>query len=448
MTLHDHIHGTRKWAFLIAAGFFATLAGILLILHFLVPMPPRTLTMTTGAPGGAYALYAERYREILARQGVKLILRPSSGTIENLRRLKGVDGSADVGFLQGGIVGEPESSDLVTLGAMYYEPMWVFTRDGIDADRISALRGYRVAIGTQGGGAQLLALEILAANGIPTSDPNLVAIGGDEAVEALAGGKVDALITVNGARAPIVQKLLKMSGVRLMGFAQADAYTRLMPYLTKLTLPRGAIDLVADAPQSDLALVAPTANLVARSDLHPALVALLMQAAYEIHRNPGLFEKGNEFPAARDHELPASPEATRFYRSGPPLLQRVLPFWAAVLVDRTIWTLLPLIAILLPTLRIAPALLRWHARSRIYRWYGELKFLEEEARRGDPAEVPRWQERLDIIEQRALRRRVPLAYANELYILREHIALVRRFIASRLEHVTRSPGADAGAARK
>ncbi|GAA5183723.1 TAXI family TRAP transporter solute-binding subunit [Niveibacterium umoris] len=429
----EHFQPQHRWILWSIAALVGALVGILLVLHYFAPMPPRTLTMTTGAPGGAYALFAERYRDALAKQGVKLVLKPSSGTIENLRRLKGVDGKADVGFLQGGIVREPESTDLVTLGAMYYEPMWVFVRGDLQADRVAQLRGYRIAVGAQGGGAQLLALEILAANGIPTDDPNLLPLGGDAAIAALANGKVDALITVNGAQAPIVQKLMKMPGVRLMGFAHADAYTRLMPHLTRLTLPRGAIDLIADQPPEDLALVAPTANLVARSDLHPALVALLMQTAQEIHRAPGLFEKGNEFPAARDHELPASSEATRFYRSGPPLLQRVLPFWAAVLVDRLIWTLLPLIAILLPALRIVPALLRWHARSRIYRWYGELKFLEEEARRGEAKDVPRWQTQLDAIEQRALRRKVPLAYANELYILREHIALVRGFIESRAE---------------
>lgn len=425
------LHGFRRLAFWLALSLFAAVAGLLLVLHFFAPMPPRTLTMSTGAPGGAYAYYGERYREFLARQGVSLILQPSSGTIENLRRLKGVDGQADVSFLQGGIVQEPESEDLYTLGSVYYEPIWIFIRDNIIAERISDLRGKRIAIGAQGGGAQLLALEIAGANGFATNDPSLIPIGGEDAIRALEREEVDAMITVNGAHAPLVQKLLHMPGIRPLGFSQADAYTRLMPHLTRLILPRGAIDLVSDKPAADLALVAPTANLVVRKDLHPALVALLMQAASEIHRKPGLFEKGNEFPAARDHELPPSPEATRFYRSGPPLLQRILPFGAAVLVDRLMWTLLPLIAVLIPAFRILPALHRWHMRSRIYRWYGELKFLEEDARRGDAAQATEWQSRLESIEERALRCKVPLAYANELYILREHIAMVREIIASR-----------------
>jgi len=431
MEKHDDPHPHRQLALWLIGGTLASLAAILVLLHFLAPLPPRTLTMTTGAAGGAYALYAERYREILARQGVKLILKPSSGTIENLRRLKGVDGNADVGFLQGGVLHEPESEDLVTLGAMYYEPVWVFVRDDLAIHRIADLRGHRVAIGVSGGGAQLLALEIANRNGIATDDPSLVPLGGDAAIGALQRHEIDALVTVNGAQAPTVQTLLHLKGVRLLGFEQSAAYTRLMPQLTDLTLPRGTIDLVADQPPEDLHLVAPTANLVVRHDLHPALVALLMQAASEIHRSPGWFEKGNEFPAARDHELPQSPEATRFYRSGPPLLQRVLPFWAAVMVDRLLWTLIPLMALLVPTMRLAPALLRWRVRSRIYRWYGELKFLEEEARHGKDSDVSRWKTQLDQIEQRALRKKVPLSYANELYILREHIALVRQIIEGR-----------------
>ncbi len=417
-----------------AGGFLALLVLLFALQHYLAPLPPRSLIMTTGAPGGAYAVFAERYREILARHGIRVELKPSSGAVENLRRLKGVDGDADIGFLQGGITHEPKSDDLVTLGAMYYEPIWVFLRPGINAASIAELRGKKIAIGLQGGGGQLLTLEVLTANGFAINDPGLLPIAGDEAVAALRSGKVDALMTVNGAEAPIVKTLLAEPGVALMDFAQADAYARRLPHLSKLVLPRGTIDLVRDIPPHDIQLVAPTANLVARADLHPALVSLLMKAAQEIHRQPGLLAAGNEFPAPRDHDLPQSAEATRFYSSGPPLLQRVLPFWAAVLLDRAIWTLVPLLALLIPISRVLPAALRWRIRSRIYRWYGELKFIEEEARRQpEVARVAELLRRLDEIERLLARRKVPLSYANELYILREHIQLVRNELRPR-EH--------------
>ena len=423
---HDEFGPPQHLLYWLVGGGLIALILIVALLHYLAPLPPRSLVMTTGAPGGAYAVYAERYRDILARHGIRVVLKPSSGAIENLRRLKGVDGNADIGFLQGGITHEPESQDLMTLGAMYYEPIWVFLRPGVEAGSIAELRGRRIAIGIQGGGGQLLTLEVLSANGFEVSDPNLLPIGGDQAIAALRQGKIDALMSVNGAEAPIVRTLLAEPGVRLMSFGQADAYARRLPHLSKLSLPRGAVDLVHDVPPQDIQLVAPTANLVARADLHPALVSLLMQAAQEIHRTPGLLEAGNEFPAPRDHDLPQSAEATRFYRSGPPLLQRVLPFWAAVLLDRAIWTLVPLFALLIPASRVLPAVFRWQIRSRIYRWYGELKFIEQEARRHpDINRITQLLHRLDEIERLLARRKVPLAYANELYILREHIHLVR-----------------------
>ncbi|WP_341678830.1 TAXI family TRAP transporter solute-binding subunit [Niveibacterium sp. SC-1] len=426
----------RLWLVL-AASFIGVVLVLLLALHFLAPLPPRSLTMSTGSPGGAYALYAERYKEILARHGIRVTLKPSSGSVENLRRLKGVDGDADLAFIQGGIANEPEATDIVTLGAMYYEPVWVFLRKDVPASRLSQLRGRKIAVGVSGAGAQLLTLELLNASGFEVSDPNLLAIGGNDAIAGLRNGTVDAMITVNGAEAPIVQTLLHDPNVSLLSFDQAEAYARRFAHLNKLTLPEGAIDLVSDLPVEDIALVAPTANLVARTTLHPALVSLVMQAAQEIHRPPGLFEKSNEFPAARDHSLPQGEEAARFYRSGPPLLQRILPFWAAVLVDRLIWTIVPLLALLIPASRIVPALLRWQIRSRIYRWYGELKFLEEEARRTpDRARVDTLLKRLDDIERLALKRKVPLAYANELYILREHIQLLRGILNQSREAAT------------
>lgn len=411
------------------------IALVVLALKVLAPLPPGHLILSTGAPGGAYAALGERYRSILARSGVRVILAPSSGAIENLRRLKGVDGQADAGFVQGGLIHEPDSDELSTLGALYYEPLWLFVRTERGIISLADLRERRIAVGIQGSGAQVLALTILEANGFATGDAKLLPIGGEDAVNALSEGKVDAAVLVAGAQAPVIQTLLRQPGVRLMSFHRAEAYTRLFPHLTRLTLPQAAVDLKLDIPPEDVELIAPTANLVIRNDLHPALASLLMQAAAEIHRNPALLERGNEFPAARDHDLPHSTVATRFYRSGPPLLQRYLPFWMAVLVDRLLWALVPLFAVIVPLLRLVPALHAWRMRARVYRWYGELKLIEEQARQGAEARrLQAWLVRLDDIEQLARQRKIPLAYANELYILREHIGLVRNALRKYAAH--------------
>jgi hypothetical protein len=229
-------------------------------------------------------------------------------------------------------------------------------------------------------------------------------------------------------------------GVKLMSMSRADAYVRRHPYLHKLTLPRGTVDLSRNIPPAETVLVAPTAALVAREDFHPALVDLLLQVATEVHGPPGIFNRAGEFPNARQVDFPLSREAQRYYTSGTRFLQRYMPFWAATLVDRLIVMLIPIVALLIPAMKILPALYGWRVRSRVYRWYGELKFLEREiqddADRHTPAE---WLARIDRLEARVHRVKTPNAFANQLFILREHINLVRRNVERRAAGTEAAP---------
>ena len=416
-------------------------AAFALAWQFVKPAPPKKIVITTGVAGGAYQYFGERYREKFAQEGIEVELRPSSGAVENLRRLK-TDDDVDVGFIQGGIANEPESEDLATLGSMYLEPVWVFYRGDAQHDRIYQLKGRRIAIGVQGSGAQLFALQLLAANGFATNDPKLLAIGGMDAVDALRRGEIDAFFVVGAPQAPVVDALLHTDGISLLNFAQADGYVRHFPHLVKVVLPRGAIKIHADKPNRDIQLLAATANLVVRADIHPAIVTLLLKHAREIHSAPGMLQAANAFPTPQDHALPLHPMAQRFYDSGPPLLQRYLPFWLAVLIDRLFVMLLPLVAVVIPLSKVLPAIYNWRMRSRVYRWYGELKFLENELDTEtdaghDKESIAAFIARLDRIEQRATHRKLPLAFSNELYTLREHIALVRRRLLRLAETVTK-----------
>ena len=416
-------------------------AAFALTWQFVRPAPPKKIVMSTGAAGGAYHYFGERYREKLAQDGIEIELRPSTGAVDNLMRLK-TDDSVDVGFIQGGIASEPESEDLATLGSMYLEPVWVFYRGSAEYDRVAQLKGKKVAVGLPGSGAQLFALQILGANGFKTNDPHLVSIGGMDAVEALRHGQVDAFIVVGAPQAPVVDALLHTPGIGLLSFAQADGYVRHFPHLVKITLPRGAIDIRGDQPPRDVQLLAATANLVVKADIHPAIVTLLLKHARDIHSPPGLLQAANSFPAPQDHALPIHPMARRFYDSGPPLLQRYLPFWLAVLIDRLFVMLLPLFAVVIPLSKVIPAIYNWRMRARVYRWYGELKFLEAEIDRSGQdghslAALDTFLGRLDRIEERAARRKLPLAFSNELYTLREHIGLVRRRLRHLAETVTK-----------
>lgn len=391
---------------------------------FVQPAPPRLIYMSTGSESGAYHGYAKKYKEILARQGIALELRASTGAVENLQRLKDDSSPIAIGFIQGGVATPEDGKNLMSLGSMYYEPLWVFYRSKTSLDQLVQLRGKKIAVGPEGSGTRKLALQILAANDIGESE-NIAVLAGEAVVSALKQGEVDAAFIIAGADSPVIRKLLGMDGVRLMHFAQADAYVKRFPFLSKVTLPRGAVDLVRDIPERDVTMIAATANLVARDDLHPALVSLLAQAALEVHGEAGMFQQAQEFPAARDLTFEVSKSAERYYKSGPPFLQRYLPFWAAVLIDRILVMAIPLL-VLIPVLRAVPALYRWRITSRIYRCYGELSALENEIRSHyDPARYADYMAKIDGMEERANNRQIPVAYTHLRYTLREHINLAR-----------------------
>lgn len=405
------------------------IAAFWIAFQFVKPAPPKTLTMTTGAEGGAYRAFAERYREILARNDIDLKLLPSSGSIENLSRLADENSGADVGFVQSGSRTAGDTTGLMSLGSLYYEPLWVFYRDKVALDRLSQLQGKRVSIGPEGSGIRKLALQLLAANEATQQPTILLDLGMAEAAAALQRREIDALFVIAGPDSAVVQKLLRTDGVRLMNFSQAMAYTRLFPFLSSVVLPHGAIDLARNIPAQDTTLLSPMANLVARDTLHPALVILLVQAATEVHSHAGLFQRVGEFPAPTATDFPLSEEARRYYQSGPSFLQRYLPFWVAVFVQRMIVLLVPLIAVLIPLMRILPSLYAWRVTRPIYRWYGELKFLEHDLEQNhDPQKTAEYLKRLDHIEAHVSRLKVPLAYSGQFYTLREHVAFVRDMI--------------------
>ena len=424
VSLRD-LFATAWWIFLIVG------IGFVIAFQFVQPAPPNRIVITTGSDAGAYYAYAGRYAAILARNGIALEVRTSAGSLQNIERLE--NDEAQVGFVQGGVIepkGDPDDeesdSQLLSLGSVFFEPVWVFYRGDRRFDRLTDLKGKRIAIGQEGSGVRQLAQQLLRANDINPGD-HLLPLSGLKAAEELQQGRIDAAFIIAAENAPVVQVLLRSPGVKVMSFAQAEAYQRRFPFLTKLTLPQGVADLVRDYPPHDVTVLAPTANLIVRDDLHPALQSLLLQAATEVHGRAGFFQRAGEFPAYKDRLLPLSPEAARYFKSGPPFLQRYLPFWLAVLIDRLIVLLIPVFALLIPLLKVAPAIYSWRVRSKVFRCYGELKFLEEDLKqRFDAAKLPEYRSRLDVLDDEARGLKVPLAFTDLVYTLREHVNLVRQ----------------------
>lgn len=434
----DDAGPSTPWRVALAtAGPFVLLALLLLAGAYwlLDPAPPRRVTLATGVPQGAYSEFGHRYAERLARHGIQVQLRPTQGAAENLALLRDPASGVDLAFVQGGAAASSDDETLVSLGSMFHEPVWLFYRtDSAQRllrqprlDRLAQLTGWRVNIGAPGSGVPYLARQLLQANRIEPSNLTLAEQPTTPAVAELLEGRLDAVVLASAPESLIVQMLLQTPGVALFDFAQADAYTRRLGYLSAVTLPRGVVDLAGDLPPADVRMVAPTATLVARDDLHPALAQLFVQAAADVHGGPGWFQRKGEFPNARDGERTLAPEAERFYRSGVPWLQRYLPFWIANLVDRMWLALLSIVAVLLPLSRVVPPIVELRIRSRVFRWYEQLRRIESQTASRSATEL---RAELDAIEARVDAIQVPLSYTDELYALKGHIQMVRRRLAA------------------
>lgn len=388
---------------------------------------PSTIRITSGLDGSSYRRYADKYKAIIERYGVKVEVLPSAGAIENLRRLADRSVKVDVGFVQGGVKDGIDVSGLVSLGSLTEQPLLVYYRAPQPIELLSELRGKRLAIGGSGTGARALAMKLLSASNLTTPPTVLVDLSGDKAAEALIRGEVDAAFILGDAAPTLMQKLRATDGVRLMSFRQADAYTRKFPFLSKLTLPEGVLDLDRDYPAQPVQLVGPTVELVARSTLHPALSDLLIAAAREVHGTPGIFRNAGEYPAPLARDFPLSRDAERYYKSGEQFLYKRLPFWLASLLDRLLVVLVPLIVAFVPITRLLPALYRWRIRSRIYRWYGALMRIEREiVLHPEPEQRAALIARVDEIAQAVRDLRTPASFGDQLYVLRDHVAAVRR----------------------
>ncbi len=400
--------------------------------QFLQPIPPRVIQIASGPASSLYHEHAQRYQEALKSHGVRLVERMTEGAGENLRLLSDPATGVDIAFVQGGQANSPEAAGVEMLASLYYQPLWVLTRRGQKMDSLAALKGKVVSTGMPGSGTNVLAVPLLAANGVTADNTRLVNIPTDRAGAALLAGEVDAALMVGGARTPAIAAALADTSMELISLAEADAYQQRYPYLTRRTLHAGAVSFAPVVPQHDVALVATETMLAARAGLHPAIVNLLLETIRDLHDDQGYFEAPGEFPNVDQVDLPVSPDAIRHKRFGPSLLYRYLPFWVATTVEWFVIIAVPLLLIVLPLVRLLPAVMRWHVRSRIYRWYGELKLLERDVEvRSGKLPIQKWLDDLDRIEHAAEQIRTPPSFASEAYTLREHIALVRRTVLAR-----------------
>jgi TRAP-type uncharacterized transport system substrate-binding protein len=418
----------------VSAGPFVVLAITLLVLAYgwLDPNPPKRVTLATGPAQSAYEAFGKRYAEILAKDGITVELLASEGSAANLELLR--QGKTDLGFVQGGTssYSAADAEALTSLGSLFVEPLWLFYRE--DAARkknrtatlnsFTQLQGLRINLGTPGSGVPSLMAKLFESNRMAPASLRTSNLDQTAATVAFLGGEIDAIVFASAPESLMVQMLLQTPGVKLMNFPQGEAYAKRFAFLSTARLPQGVVDLAANIPPEDVNLVAPTTSLLARSDTHPALVQLFAQAGNVIHGPAGWFKSAREFPNRDNNELPISKEAERAIKNDAPLLQRYLPFWVANLVERMWLVMGIIIAVMLPLSRIVPPLYEFRVRSRIFKWYGQLRDIENRAE-GTQNTSPLLDE-LNQLENRAEKIAVPLSYTDELYALRNNIHLVRK----------------------
>lgn len=415
---------------LTSAGPFVLLAVGLLVLAYLWldPNPPKRITLATGPAQSAYDEFGKRYAKALAAYGIEVKLVESEGAAHNLQLL--TEGKVDLGFVQGGS-GDLQMEDqqqLVSLGSLFVEPLWLFYRSPKVLNSLTELKHLRMNIGTTGSGVPRLMSQLFELNHMQESQLILTRLPQTPATVTFLNNGLDALLFASAPESSMVQMLLQTPGVRLMNFAQSEAYSRRFPFLTPVTLPRGVVDLARDIPAQDVRLVATTTTLLAGPKVHPAVLQLFSQTALKLHSQAGWFSRIHDFPNIEHTEFAVSDEAQRAIRTGTPLLQRYLPFAYANLIERMWLALGIILAVLLPLSRIVPPLYEFRIRSRVFRWYGQLRNIEERAVLPDES-VQDLLNELQTLEHRVEKISVPLSYADELYALRNHIELVRQKLA-------------------
>ena len=423
----------------VSFGPFVFLAIALLSLAYwwLNPNPPKHVTLATGPAQSAYDEFGKRYAKALKADGITVELIATQGSAANLQLLR--EGKVDLGFVQGGTSDytDIDRENLESLGSLFLEPLWLFYQE--EAARkitstatltaLAQLQGMKINTGTPGSGVPSLMGKLLDSNRVDTANLKISSLEQTPATVAFLGGEIDAIVFASAPESLMVQMLLQTPGVKLMSFPQSDAYSRRFEFLSATRLPRGVVDLAANIPPDDVRLVGPTTTLVSRKSTHPALLQLFSLAGNSIHSSAGWFKQARAYPNLENNELPIAKEAERAIKTGPPLLQRYINFWMANLVERMWLVMGIIIAVMLPLSRILPPLYTFRVRSRIFRWYGQLRDIEQRINSQDSQDSQSSREllqELKALEGLVEKVAVPLSYTDELYALRSNISLVRK----------------------
>jgi TRAP transporter TAXI family solute receptor len=427
---------TNLWIVPVLAG----LVGALF--YFAAPPPPMHARMATGSPSGGYHAFGERLQAELELQGFRLELIKSAGSEDNLSKLSA--GEVELALVQSGqeLTLPDEARDkLQGLGVMYREPLWLFLGEKVKFERLSDLMQLRLAIGSAKSGTQAVTGALFNANQItPDQYPQQwQQLGGSRAADALINGQLDAAFFVGPAENALIQRLAAAPNVHLVSLNRTEAYLARLPYLSRLHVGEGMLDMAHNTPDRDIVTLGPVATLVAGEAFHPSLTPLILEAAKAVLKNGSLLDPAGSYPVKPPLSLNTLTEADYYYEKGLPILQRYLPFRIASLADRYIILAIPLLVLLFPLFKAIGPIYQWRIRARIYRWYKHLREIYQQLYKGKLSnDLGEEITRLERLEDELARIEVPLSYSNELYQLHMHL----RYMIERLQALNQRPLAD------
>ena len=415
------------WRFL--GAILGVVAAVWLALWYFIPAPPTSLTMAVGFKGGAFDHIAERYRGKLASHKLALNVRYTEGAFDSVKLLNDPKSGVDAALLFAGIANGESSPNLLSLGRINYAPYWIFYRGAEQIDRLTQLKGKQVIVN---GAVRGVIMPLLSLHGINADNTTILVSSGVVASKALVNGEADVVfLPPQEMDGPEVQPLLRNPDIRLVNLAQADALVRLFPALSRLVLPQGVVDLAKNIPATDVNLIASTNVVVVRKGLHPGLIYLLAQTLQQVHGNAGVFQKAGEFPTQTDPEFPVAEEARDFYRNGPSLLQRYLPFWTISYAKRAAAILVAAIAIVIPLFPCTPRLYAWFLNLRLAKLYRRLRIVDAHLKTDLTVDqVMALQIDLENVDQAA--NILPMRHSDLFFALLMHIRFTRTELASRL----------------
>jgi len=329
------------------------------------PLPPGHLAIAAGITGSGYENFAKQYARILVRYGVELEIRNAAGAVGNLELLRDPASKVQAALTTFGVTQPADGDILYSLGGIFDGAIYIFYRSAEPITAFAQFRGKRLAIGMPGTALRSLIFEVLKATNTLDDSTHLLDLDNPQAIDALIAGQIDMAVFPQDTVA--LQRVFNAPDIRLMSVAQAEAIAKTVPGLKHVVLWRGLIDLSHDIPSSNVDLLASRTRLLVRRDLHPALQYLLLEAMREVHWAPGPFNSLGEFPAEQPNDLPLSPTAQAFYRSGPTLWQRYTSFWLTSLLNRIAFFVIPFVVTLIPVIGLALSIYRWVYIRRLTR---------------------------------------------------------------------------------